>query len=197
MEKILSRERVKALEEFRRKLIEVLEDSIKKEKNAAIRQAYSNALFNAESIPIKFVPAKALSSAVFIAGNRMVTSVVKGQQVNQIILVQKGKNKYLIKRREIDLPAWHLFEGNKLAWNGVHTLMHEYCHGMRELNSFALKLNLSYEQAEELIADLLSAKIALKMNFPKERILSFYHGRESLYGSFPFWETLKNILSIK
>lgn len=194
---ILTKERIKMLNEFRKKLIKVLKELIKKEKNPFIRDAFEETLQNVELLPIKFIPSKVLAARYGVVGGTIIGSVVKGQQLNQIIIVQKGMNKYVIRRREIDLPAGHLFKGNKLAWDGVHTLMHEYCHSLRNLNVLAEKLKLSNEQAEELIADLLSARIALEMNFPKEVILSFYSGRDFVYGGFPFREKLIKLLSAK
>ena len=54
------------------------------------------------------------------------------------------------------------------------------------LASFARAIKLNPNQAEELLADMLAAKLAVALGFKKEHVLIHFAGREIVYGTFPY-----------
>ncbi len=194
MGKILSKERKKALDKFREKAIHTVKEMIKEEKNPVLKKAFTQTLKNIASLPLEFYPRKYLSARFARSGKMVIGSIIKGQQVSKIIVYEKGLDKRVIIQSKIQLPAEYIFEGNKLSLNGIHTLMHEYCHFPRDVRSFAQGLNISEEQAEELIADLVSARISVKMGMEKEKVYSFYSGRDAVFYPFPFRRVLEKVL---
>ncbi len=193
---VLTKKRRGQLDKFRENAVKAIEEMIKEEKNETIRNALDTALSNVENTPLKFYPRRSLRSAIYSTRGRVFGSMLKGLSVNRIAVMQKGPKMFVIRSRHIELPAEHLFEGDRLTLDGVHTLMHEYCHSVRNVSEFAEKLKLSPEQAEELIADLLSARIAVKMGIERETVYGFYGGRGMVYGGFPFHEMLKRALKL-
>ncbi len=199
MNKILTKQRIENLNKFRNLMKEAVSHMIEEEKNPAVKAAYERTLKNIESVPINFFPKKNLVHAIYKIGKQIFTSEVLGEHKQEIIVMKKGKQTFVIRgKRNIDIPSEHFFHENNLNWQGIHTLMHEYCHDpARNVLKFSNQIHLNSEQAEELIADLLSAKIARKMGMNKERVLSFYRGRQGVYGKFPFKETLEKAIKPK
>jgi len=178
---------------------EAVTHMIEEEKNSAVRAAYERTLKNIEVVPINFFPKKNLFHSIYKWGKQVFTSEVLGEHRQEISVIRKGNKIIAVQgRRIIDIPAEHFFHENKLSWQGVHTLMHELCHDpMRNNLEFSKQVHLNHEQAEELTADLLSAKIGVKMGMSRERVLGFYHGREGVYGGFPFRESLERAIKPK
>jgi hypothetical protein len=114
-------------------------------------------------------------------------SVTMGEHVRGVNVVQEGKNQFFVKTDYINLPADHIFYDDKLTLSGIFTLAHEYGHFPKPLLlRFAARHNLTSEQAEELMADILSAKLSLAMGFPINKVMLHFSGREIVYGGFPF-----------
>jgi hypothetical protein len=199
MGKILNKERIRNLNFFRKKMQKAIKEMIKLEKNETLKAAYERALINLETVPINFYPKKTLMSTVFRIGKHIISSEILGEHKQNFQVIRKGKEFIVIPEgRVIDLPAEHFFHGNELEWKGVHTLMHEICHDpLRNVFEFSQQIHLNANQTEELIADLMSAKIAIKMGFSREKVLALYHGRESVYGRFPFREMLEKATETK
>lgn len=199
MTKILTKERIENLNKFRSLMKEAVIQMIKEEKNPAVKSAYERTLKNIESVPVNFFPKKNLVHAIYKIGKQVFSSEVLGEHKQEIIVMKKGKQTFVVRgKRNIDIPAEHFFHENNLNWQGIHTLMHEYSHDpARNVLEFSNQIHLNPEQTEELIADLLSAKIARKMGMNRERVLSFYRGRQGVYGKFPFNETLEKAIKPK
>jgi hypothetical protein len=193
MQKILTKERVRNLNYFREQMKKAVEEMIKRENNPTLKRAYERVLLNLETVPINFYPKKTLLTAIFRIGKHFIASEILGEHKQTVKVIRKG-NRFVVvpEGRIIEIPAEHFFYGNKLTWKGVHTLMHEMCHDpLRNVFEFSREIHLTPSQTEELIADLLSARIAIKMGFPREKVLSLYHGREMVYGKFPFRKMLE------
>ncbi|MFH1663759.1 MAG: hypothetical protein ABH986_03035 [archaeon] len=189
----MSRERVRTLNYFRKKMQAAVQEMIKHENNSVLREAFERALTNLETVPINFYPKDSLSRTVFQIGKHFIASEVLGEHKQNIRLVrQGGLLKVVPEGRLIEIPADHFFHGNIPSWEGMKTLMHEICHDpTRNVFEFSREIHLTPNQAEELIADLMSAKIAVRMGFPREKVLSLYHGREGIYGRFPYRKAIE------
>jgi len=190
---ILTKKREKELTHFRKYAIKALHELEKKEKHHSIKELYQDMASNIEKTPLMFYDAQNLRSKVYRVGNKVFGSVTKGEHVRQIMVYQQGPNTYVKSKNYINLPADHIFDGDRMSMDGIFTLAHEYGHfPKRHVNVFADAYNVSEEQAEELLADILSAKLAVKMGYPKTHVLRHYLGREIVYGTFPFKQFIKD-----
>ncbi|MCD6478507.1 MAG: hypothetical protein J7L44_01320 [Candidatus Diapherotrites archaeon] len=125
--------------------------------------------------------------ALYKIGDRLGVSVVKGENVTLFKIIQIGGKRLIVKKNFINLPAEHIFSGEKLSLDGILTLCHEYAHFPKPmLASFARAIKLNPNQAEELLADMLAAKLAVALGFKKEHVLIHFAGREIVYGGFPY-----------
>lgn len=193
---ILGSDRVKALDNFRAGALKALKELEKGAKTPLEKGLYSRMARNVEGTQIFFYPRKTLREKIFHSQGRVYASVVKGEHVNVIKIFQKGKQRFIIRDNYINMPAEHVFEGKKLSIDGIFTLAHEYAHFPKPaLGQFAEANGISYEQAEELMADTLSAKLAVSMGYPKEMILKHFKGRELVYGKFPFRKMIWNAVN--
>lgn len=184
---ILSKKRKSALDQFRQHAVSALEELRKEAADNLSREIYASMIGNVERTPIHFYPSRNLRERIFAARGRIFGSVVKGEHVNQIRIFQQGSRVWAVKSDFINLPAEHIFDGDKLTISGIFTLAHEYAHFPKPaLQQFAVHNKMDYEQAEELLADVLSAKLAVKMGYPKENVLQQFAGREIVYGRVPF-----------
>ncbi len=193
---ILDRERVGALDNFRVSAVKALEDLGKSAKNDLEKALFARMKLNVQCTPIYFYPRETLKEKIFHAHGRVLASVVKGEHVNVIKIFQKGKQRFFVKSNYINMPAEHVFEGSKLSVDGIFTLAHEYAHFPKpSLQKFAKANKISLEQAEELLADTLSAKLAVAMGYPKEKVLMHFHGRQLVYGGIPFKRLIWNAIN--
>ena len=193
---ILGKERTKALDEFRKRAVKALEELKKNTKIPVEKQLFERMIYNVERMPIFFYPKKTLKERIFFAGGRIHASAVKGENVNIIRIYQKGKQRFIIRDNYINMPAEHVFEGKKLSIDGIFTLGHEYAHFPKPaLRQFAMANNITGEQAEELLADVLSAKLAVGLGYPKENVLQHFKGRELVYGRIPFKRLIWNAVN--
>ena len=193
---ILTKERVKALNQFRKQAVKALLELQGKAKTQALKEIYAGMIRNVESTPIYFYDRKNLRQTVFKAHGFLFGSVVKGEHVNVIKIFQKGKQRFAIKTNFINMPAQHVFEGEKLTVAGIFTLSHEYAHFPKPaLGAFAKANRISFEQAEELLADALSAKLAVSLGYPKELVLENFSGRQLVYGKTPFKKFIWNAVN--
>ncbi len=194
--KILDKERTRALENFRDLASNTLVKLEKKAKSNVEKALYARMRQNVVNMPIYFYPRKTLKEKIFFKHGRVFASVVKGEQVNAIKIFQKGKQRFIVKSNYINMPAEHVFDGSKLTVEGIFTLAHEYAHfPKKNLGKFADAKKISYEQAEELFADILSAKLAVEMGYPKENVLKHFRGRELVYGRIPFKKLIWNAVN--
>ena len=193
---ILGSDRVKALDSFRERALVALAELEKGTKNPLEKALYSRMARNVEGTQIFFYPRKTLREKIFRTQGRVYASVVKGENVNVIKIYQKGKQRFIIRDNYINMPSEHVFEGKKLSVDGIFTLAHEYAHFPKPaLGKFAKANGISFEQAEELMADTLSAKLAVEMGYPKELIMQHFRGRELVYGKFPFRKMIWNAVN--
>lgn len=189
---ILTSKRRKSLDSFRAHAVKALKELAKTASDKISREIFEGMVYSVESTPIYFYPRKVLK-ATFLPGTGIPISATMGENVNQIQIIQQGSQQYLIRTNFINLPAEHVFEGEKLSMNGIFTLSHEYAHFPKPLISeFASRHGILHETAEELIADILSAKLAVKLGYPKEHVLEHFAGREIVYGRFPFKKFIEN-----
>ncbi|MDO8428603.1 MAG: hypothetical protein Q7S92_05320 [Candidatus Diapherotrites archaeon] len=187
----LSWGRKKALDDFRKKALLALERLQKTAKSNLDKQLFAQMAYNIKTVPLMFYHRKALRV------NPWEGSVTQGEHVRSFDLLQKGSQKFVIKKDYINLPAEHVFYNDNLSLNGIFTLCHEYGHFPKPLLLlFAAKNGLSEEQGEELLADILSAKLSIAMGFPLERIMSHFSGREIVYGYFPFRQYILESLKL-
>ena len=194
--RILDKDRRKVLENFRDRASQTLKQLEKKAKTDVEKALYASMRKNVVTTPIHFYPKKTLKEKIFFKQGRVYTSVVKGEHVNAIKIFQKGSQRFVVKSDYINMPAEHMFDGSKLAVEGIFTLAHEYAHfPKKNLGKFASEKNISYEQAEELFADILSAKLAVEMGYPKENILKHFKGREIVYGKIPYKKLIWNAVN--
>ncbi len=185
--KILSEERKKALNEFRKQAVKALEELEKSAKDEFEKGIYSAMSDSIRQTPIYFFPRKSLRESIHKFAGMVFGSVVKGENVKSIRIVQQGKRFFIQSLAHINLPAEHVFEGSNLTIAGIFTLCHEYAHFPKPgVSSFAFHNNLSLEQAEELLSDVLAAKLAKKIGYSRQTILEQISGREIVYGSIPF-----------
>jgi hypothetical protein len=197
MEKILSKDKIKKIRFLEKKVKEAVEEMIKTEKNPAIKSAYEKVLQNL-ILPINFYPKDSLMRTVFKIGKHFIASEVLGEHKQNLKFVRQGNIVKVVPEAElIEIPANLFFHGDKVTWKGLQTLIHELCHDPLRDPYELSKLGLNRTQREELVADLLSARIAVKMGFPKQRILELYKGREGVYGKFPYKKALEKAVTSK
>lgn len=192
---VLTDKRRKALDEFRKTAVRALKDLKKQAKDNLSEVLYADMIANVKSTPIYFYPRRTLRERIFRGSGRIFASVVKGEHVNAVKIYQKGQQMFVVKSDYINLPAEHIFDGEKLTIDGLFTLSHEYAHFPKPaLGGFATHHEMSYEQAEELFADMLAAKLAVKMGYPKDRVMRHFAGRELVFGGFPFRKFIKKAI---
>ena len=190
---ILTKKRRKQLDLFRKDAIKALHELSKKEKNHTIKVLYADMAKNVLQIPLYFYDAHSLHSRTYRIGKIVFGTATKGEHVKKIMVYQQGKKTFVKKEDYINLPAEHIFHGDKLSMKGILTLAHEYGHfPKKQLDSFAASYGLSENQAEELLADILSAKLAVKMGYPRDQVIKHYTGRAVVYGTFPFHKFIKD-----
>ena len=190
---ILSRKRTKELDRFRHGAINALNELAKHAPDDKVRHLYNRMAQNVERTPLVFYPRRNLKAKIYRMSGRIFGTVTKGEHVNKITIMQKGKDRFVITSDYINLPAEHVFDGEKLSIGGIFTLSHEYAHFPKpDIGSFAAAYGISEGQAEELLADLLAAKLAVKMGYPKANVLHHFRGREVVYGSFPFKKVIED-----
>jgi len=132
---------------------------------------------------VKSVPIRVFDRAVL---ERKGSSVTMGSRDMTMIAVGNGPFPRIKAKSVINMPAQHLFYGNKLTFNGAATLAHELSHAPRNVSFLAKKLHMTKTQAEEFLADITSAAILREMGFPAERIVNHFKGRWVVYGKhFP------------
>lgn len=191
----LSKKRKDALTAFRKDAIKALKFLQKHAKTKLDMHLYEMMENNVRNTPIIFYPRKVLRQQVYRIGPYISSSVTMGEHVNSVKIIQKGNQVFVLRSHHINLPSEHLFEGDKITINGLFTLAHEYAHFPKPaIGRFAAKNGLTIEQAEELMADMLSAKLAVTLGYPKEKVLQHFAGREIVYGNFPFREWIKRII---
>jgi len=190
---VLSGKRRKALDTFRKNAVKALNELSKAANDDLSKQIYAGMVWNVQNTPIYFYPRKSLRERIFSARGRVFGSVVKGEHVNTVKIFQRGNQLAVVKSDFINLPAEHIFDGNKLTIDGIFTLSHEYAHFDKPaIGAFAAANGMSGSQAEELMADVLAAKLAVKMGYPKGHVLEHFEGRGIVYGSIPFKKFIKD-----
>lgn len=191
----MTKKRKDALTLFRRDAVKALHYLQKHAKQKLDRRLYELMEANVRNTPIMFYPRRILRKTSYSIGPYVSSSVTMGEHVNAIKILQKGSQVFVIRSHYINLPSEHLFEGDKLTIRGIFTLAHEYAHFPKPaIGKFAAKNNLTSGQAEELMADMLAAKLAVTLGYPKERVLQHFAGREIVYGGFPFREWIRSIV---
>ncbi len=193
--RILTKKRKHALDTFRAHAIKALERLQKEARSDLERLLFERMQMNVEYMPIFFYPGGTLRYSLQKFGNKIGVSVIKGENVTLFKIIQIGGKRLIIKKNFINLPAEHIFAGEKLSLDGILTLCHEYAHFPKPmLASFAKAIKLSPGQAEELLADMLAAKLAVALGFKKENVLMHFAGREIVYGSFPYFAYIERAM---
>ncbi len=195
---ILTEKRKKAVTAFRERAISTLEELARESKSEIDKELYYHMIENVRNNPLVFYPRKNIKEEVVNYGPFQSVSVTKGEHVNAYTQITKGAQQYIVKSDYINLPAEHVFHGDRMTVDGVFTIAHEYAHFPKPvLGSFAQRYRLNHEQAEELAADILSAKLAAKLGFSESQIMPHFYGREIVYGSFPFMAWIKKVVEKK
>lgn len=195
---ILNDKRRDAVTAFRKKAIATLEELARESKSEIDKELYYHMIENVKNNPLVFYPRKNIKEEIVNYGPFQSVSVTKGEHVNAYTQITQGSKQYVVKSDYINLPAEHVFHGDKMTVDGVFTIAHEYAHFPKPvLGPFAQRYRLNHEQAEELAADILSAKLAAKLGFSEEQIMPHFYGREIVYGSFPFMAWIKKVVERK
>lgn len=133
---------------------------------------YSKILENLNHVPINFKPGSNLSSDGL--------SVVFGENEK---IMQNG-----VLKSAIRIPKEHLFDSEgRIRLDGGLTLLHEMSHVVLPFSAklFTARVGLIPHHADELFADLLSARIAKEIGYRKEVVASHLVRRRSYFGGFP------------
>ena len=193
--KIISNKRKQVLDGFRKQAIKALNELAKKSKDDFEKNLYYAMQDSINGTPIHFYPKTSLRGKVYRAGGKVFSSVTMGENVKQIRVIQYGNRFYLQSKAHINFPSERLFSGDSLTLPGVFTLSHEYAHfpkpGVKE---FAFHNNMTLEQAEEFLSDMLAAKLSKQLGFSHAQIVSQLHGREIVYGGIPFKQMIMKAL---
>lgn len=200
MAEILTGNRVKKIRFLESQMRTAVREMIKTETNPTIKTAYEQVLTNLEKVPINFYHGNSLLRTVIKIGKHFISSEILGEHKQNLKVVREGNLlKVIPEGHLIEMPADLFFHGDKVSWKGLQTLIHEMCHNpMRNVFEFSKEVHLTPNQTEELIADLLSARIAVKMGFPRNRIHELYHGRQGIYGiGFPFEKMIEKATTLK
>lgn len=194
--RILTKKRKQALDEFRKQAIKALERLSKDAKSELEKFLFEQMKKNVLSVPIYFYPGGTLRYALQRFGNKIGVSAIKGENVTLLKIIQIGGRRLIIRENFINLPADHIFAGDRLSLQGILTLCHEYAHFPKPmLGKFARSLNITPTQAEELLADMLAAKLAVALGFKKEQVLKHFAGREIVYGNFPYFAYIERAMA--
>jgi len=186
---VMTKKRRKVLDSFLSNTVKALKEMRKEEKNRIVKDLFDLMTQNVARTPIYFYPRKILRANFYSQGGRIEMGVTQGENVSYFKIIQIGGTTKIERKSFINLPSEHVFDGDKMTLNGLLTLCHEYAHFPKpKLGEFAKKFGLGSTQAEELLADMLSAKLAVKMGFPKKEVVKHFSGREIVYGRFPFKE---------
>ena len=184
---ILTKGRKNALDEFRKHASLVLEKLAKNARDGTTRELYMHMQHNVLHTPIWFYPSTSLTKKIEISHGMVFASVTKGENVNLIKLIQTPQGSVIVRSNFINLPAEHIFSGDKMSIPGIFTIAHEYAHFPKpKISEFAKGLRISAENAEELLADIMASKLAVALGYPKEGVLALLSGRQLVYGAFPF-----------
>ena len=176
---ILTKERKKNFLKFQASAKAAIKDLIKREKHQATKDLYRGLLKSIETTGIYFY-----DSDVLAASDRGRTL---GLSQRSIIYVRRGnKIEFRFGPTTISMPAGHLFYGNHLTLDGIATMIHEWAHYPKRVSGFARMIGLPSHAAEEFLADVVSAKVALRMGFKPEYVFRHYHGRIPLFIIYGF-----------
>jgi hypothetical protein len=176
---VLGGKRRKALDSFMQHAAKALEELKKGAKSSISRELFELMELNLANTPIYFYPRRAMRANPFF--------VTQGENVSYYKIIQIGGMRRIERESFINLPAEHIFSSDKMTLDGILTLSHEYAHFPKpKLSEFARANRISFTQAEELMADVLSAKLAVKMGFSKEQVITHFSGREIVYGAMPY-----------
>lgn len=193
--KILSKKRIHEFESLRKNALKALHELSKETKSHNSKAIYSRMADNVKQLPFFFYPSPVLRQSAVIKGNKVFYSRVMGENVTSYKIITKGRQQTILKSNYIKIPAEHVFYGDKLTLDGILTICHEYGHfPKRHLHRFASELGITYDSAEELLADTLAAKVAVKMGHNRHAVLSHFHGRGVVYGFFPYKEYLRRAI---
>ncbi len=184
---VLTKKRRKALDSFLSNAAKALNELKREARTQIVRDMFELMLENVARTPIYFYPSRVLRANYYRKGNRVGVSVTQGENVSYYRVIQIGGLRRVERKSYINLPAGHVFSGDKMTLDGILTLCHEYAHFPKpKLLEFAEKHAMDAGTAEELLADVLSAKLAVKMGFPKREVMAHFAGREIVYGAIPF-----------
>lgn len=140
----------------------------KNTKYPGLRIIYSRILNNLNSVPVNVKPGLFLNSSE--SG------------------ITFGENEKVFKdgtlKSAIRMPHDHLFDFNgKIRLDGGLTLLHEMSHVVlpEHAKTFTARIGLPINHADELFADLLSARVANEMGYKKEVVASHLVRRRSYF----------------
>jgi len=189
MEKILTEERTKKLKHIKGFMRDAAVHLRDEAENLQDKKYYERMIKNIDTVPLYLFPRNDLAHHIYRIGKYVYSSVVLGQHVQDIRVIKKGNKIIGIEgKRRIELPANLFFNGDVISWEGLKTLAHEYAHDPIRGNP---------EKIEELFADLISAKVLVKMGTPRRKVLSLFTGREGVYGGFDYREAIKKAITPK
>ncbi len=186
---VLTKKRRKALDSFLSNAAKALNELKKEAKSQVVKDLFDLMLENVARTPIYFYPSRILRASYYRHGERIGVSVTQGENVSYYRVIQIGGLRRVERKSYINLPAGHVFSGDKMTLDGILTLSHEYAHFPKpKLLEFAEAHGMDAGTAEELFADVLSAKLAVKLGFSRQQVMAHFAGREIVYGTIPFKE---------
>ena len=193
---MLTEKHKEQLNKFRKILLGISKAMQKAAPSAAERSLWKGIEESVRKIGLHFYPSIALAEKGFskILGLR--------QRALQYVVEKtpRGRRIRILGVKEaIELPARHIFFGDRLTVRGIATLTHELSHFPKPITAlfnFAKKYHLTLEQAEELLADAMAARALKLMGFKESTIIREFYGRRMLFPQIDYFKMIRSAIRI-
>ncbi len=159
---ILTQERIRNLNIVRNSILRTLDDMINSTSQSRVRSLYLAVRQNVLIIPLNFRSGTSIDESF--------NSETRGQNIKRMIY--RGNRAVL--ESAIILPEEHFFNGNKIRFDGLLTLLHEYSHIVLpdESRIFAMELlgiddDMGPDEIDEFFADLVMTRISARLLLPE------------------------------
>jgi len=145
----------------RQMIIRTLDMMIKDTDQPRVRALYSAVKDNVFSVPINFRSGNTLESG--FGFSTMGENIKRVKYIGNMPVLQSA----------IILPYEHFFSGNKISYDGLLTLLHEYSHIILPQESKYFVMDLlgiddgeQSDEIDEFFADLIMTRIATRILLP-------------------------------
>ena len=116
---VLTKKRRKTLDSFLANAVKALKELKKSARSRIVKDMYELMLKNVANTPIYFYPSRLLRANFFSFGGRTGMSVTKGENVSLYKIIQIGGWRKIVRESFINLPAEHIFSGDKMTLDGI------------------------------------------------------------------------------